>query len=352
MITVGEAKHIAKDWVEAEALNIPHFRGAFLIGSILWKDDDTLHPEISDVDVKILVDIDDLKQIIEQNLIQHYQSYQGITLEIIFTPYKKYNNPEEILANFAHAAHFSVYNILSDPTGELSAIQKVVAAQYAQKKWVMKRIEGARAYTLNSLDYLRTGTIGDRWLEMAFALICGLAQIPIQAKLQPPTVRKASIIFQKIMKNQGRQDIYEAILKLLGIQAMDRADAERYFEDLSNTFDYAIEIIRSPSMADLISPLARPVVIDGSRELIDDGYHREALIWIVTMRTICQQIILQDAPEEEQQKYGVKHDDIMAELGFHSADDFQEREEVIKRLLEEVMQVADQIVETNPKIIQ
>ena len=40
MITVREAKRIAQDWVEAEAPNIPNFRGAFLIGSILWKDDD------------------------------------------------------------------------------------------------------------------------------------------------------------------------------------------------------------------------------------------------------------------------------------------------------------------------
>ena len=31
MITVREAKRIAKDWVEAEAPNIPHFRGAFLM---------------------------------------------------------------------------------------------------------------------------------------------------------------------------------------------------------------------------------------------------------------------------------------------------------------------------------
>ena len=30
MITVREAKRIAQEWVEAEAPNIPQFRGAFL----------------------------------------------------------------------------------------------------------------------------------------------------------------------------------------------------------------------------------------------------------------------------------------------------------------------------------
>ena len=58
MITVGEAKQIAQEWVEAEVPNIPNFQGAFLIGSILWKDDDDPFPPASDVDVRIVVDID------------------------------------------------------------------------------------------------------------------------------------------------------------------------------------------------------------------------------------------------------------------------------------------------------
>jgi len=131
MITVGQAKRIAQEWVEAEAPNIPNFRGAVLMGSILWKDDDTLHPATSDVDVKILLDIDDPKQIEKQGLFQQYRSYKGITLETIFSPFAEYNTPEQILADFIHAAHFSVPNILSDPSGDLSKIQKAIAAQYA-----------------------------------------------------------------------------------------------------------------------------------------------------------------------------------------------------------------------------
>jgi hypothetical protein len=96
-----------------------------------------------------------------------------------------------------------------------------------------------------------------------------------------------------------------------------------------------------------ISPLARPVVIDGSRELINDGFYGEAMMWIVGMRSICQQAILQDAPADEQKKYTEQYDELLAKLGFHSPEDFPKREEMSKWLLEEVMQIALQIVETN-----
>jgi len=154
------------------------------------------------------------------------------------------------------------------------------------------------------------------------------------------------------MKNQGRQNLHESMLQVYGFQSINQVDVERHFQDLTNTFDYALEIIRSPSMADFISPLARPVVIDGSRELINDGFHREAMIWIVSMRTICQQTILQDAPADEQKKYSEQYEKLLAELGFRSPDDFPKRENDSKRLLDEVMQLADQIVETNEKIIK
>ena len=96
------------------------------------------------MDVKILVDIDDPKLIEEQGLIQQKRAYRGIILETTFSPFQEFSTPERVLADFAWAAHFSVPNIISDPSGELSKMQKVVAAQFAQKKWVIKRIEGAR----------------------------------------------------------------------------------------------------------------------------------------------------------------------------------------------------------------
>ena len=86
--------------------------------------------------------------------------------------------------------------------------------------------------------------------------------------------------------------------------------------------------------------------------MVNDGFHREAMFWIVSMRAICQVTILQDASEEEQMYYSEEFEKLLAELGLRSEDDFQKRAEDGKQLLDEVMQLADQIVETNEKIIQ
>ena len=44
---------------------------------------------------------------------------------------------------------------------------------------------------------------------------------------------------------------------------------------------------RLPFAADL-TPAARPVAIDGSRELVDGGNHREAVFWVVATAARCQ----------------------------------------------------------------
>jgi hypothetical protein len=146
MITVGEAKRIAKDWVEAEAPNTPNFRGAFLSGSVIWKDDEDLLLPGSDVDLKIIIDIDPDDSVFEGRLGQKNQYYKGITIETTTSSFQDFSTPEKVLADFAYASHFSVTNILSDPSGKLSKIQKSVEEQFAQKQWVVKRIEGAKEF--------------------------------------------------------------------------------------------------------------------------------------------------------------------------------------------------------------
>jgi hypothetical protein len=351
MITVGEAKQIAKDWVEAEAPNIPNFHGAFLNGSILWKKNDEPLPLTSDVDIAILVDIDNPKLLNEQGLTQQYRSYKGIILETTFSPFREFGTPDRILANHYYTSNFTLPNILSDRSGQLTKIQKTVAEQYTQKKWVTKRIEGARDSALLSLESIKSGAFVDRMVSLSSAIL-EITFIPMLADLRPPTVRKCVMVFLEMMESIGRQDLYESLLKIYGSQSMTRIDVERHLEDLSKTFDRTLEIVQSSSLWDYINPIVRPVVISANWEMINDEYHREAMWWIYCMRTICQHTILQDASEEEQKKYAEQYEKLLAELGLRSEDDFQKRGEDGALLLDEVMQVALEIVETNPKIIQ
>jgi hypothetical protein len=180
----------------------------------------------------------------------------------------------------------------------------------------------------------------------------GIAQIPALAHLMNPTMKKCLVVFQKLMENHAKPALHQSLLQLFGSHSMDRKDVEMYLEELSITFDRAVEIIHSPSMGDYVNKAARPIVIDGAWEMVYDGFHREAMFWIAVMRAICHATIQQDAPEEGQISYTEPYMKLLAELGFHSENDFQKREEDGRRLFEAVMQVAMQIVETNEKIIQ
>jgi hypothetical protein len=351
MITVGEAKRIAKDWVEAEANNIPNFQGAFLSGSVIWKNNDDQFPTASDLDIKILVEFKPGDPIFERDLRHRNISFKGITLEPTFSPFEDFCTAEKILANYGYAAHFTVPNILLDPSGELTQIHEAVVRQFPQKKWVIKRIEGARDFTLWGLETLQSGSLSDRMVSLNFAM-WGFAQIPLHADLRPPTGRRCGIVSLEIMKRFEKQALHESLLGILGSRSMTRKDVERHFEDLSYTFDRVIEIAQAPSFGDYANEAARPVVIDGSWEMIKDGYHREAVSWISVMRAIFQNTILRDASGEEQMRFSEKYTTLLAELGLRSPDDFHERAEEGKQLLEDVMQVAEQIVETHEKIIQ
>ena len=156
----------------------------------------------------------------------------------------------------------------------------------------------------------------------------------------------------EILKTHGRQALHESSLEFLGSQSMVRDDVVSHLEDLSITFDYVVEIAQSPSLGDYANKAARPVVIDGSWEMVNDGFHREAMSWITSMRAIFQETILRDAPDEEQKQYVEQYQILLAKLGFYSEGDFQRRAEDGKQLLDEVMQVAEQIVETNERIVK
>ena len=351
MITVREAKHIAQDWVEAEAPKIPKFRGAFLIGSLNFRNEEESLPPTSDVDVRIVVDIEDPELIYEQGLEQQILTVQGITLDVGFDPIQYFSQAEKVLADFRFACHFSVPNILSDTSGDLSKIQKTVAVQYPRKKWVRTRIEGVRDLVLSSFDNLKAGTVEECMMHLPLAVM-GIAQIPALANLMNPTMKKCFVVFQKLMENHGKQVLFESLLRLFGSHSMDREDVEKYLEDLSITFDRAVEIIRSPSLGDFVNIAARPVVIDGSWEMVNDGFHREAMFWIATMRAICQATIQQDASEEEQILYAEQYMKLLADLGLSSSKNYQKRAEDGAHLLDEVMWVAKQMVETNEKIVK
>ena len=97
--------------------------------------------------------------------------------------------------------------------------------------------------------------------------------------------------------------------------------------------------------------MARPIAIDGSRQLIEAGYPREAIFWIVATYSRCQKILYHDATSEMQDRFLPGYHNLLADLGITSPADLQQRGEQIKAFLPQLWKVAEALITENPEIV-
>ena len=111
-------------------------------------------------------------------------------------------------------------------------------------------------------------------------------------------------------------------------------------------------VVKSPyCFASDISADARPIAIDGSRDLIERGYHREAVFYIVATYGRCQTIIQQDGSPEQFARHERGLTALLADLGIHSFDDFAARIARIDAVKSRTWETAEAIMAANPDVL-
>jgi hypothetical protein len=121
---------------------------------------------------------------------------------------------------------------------------------------------------------------------------------------------------------------------------------------MTRTFDRAVSVIRSevPFGASNISDASRAVAVDGSRELIRKGEHREAVFWIAVTYARCMAVLDADAPPEIAAECKRGLDELRRELGVETFADLQRRADEVEAFLPELMRFARELVSANPEI--
>ena len=124
-----------------------------------------------------------------------------------------------------------------------------------------------------------------------------------------------------------------------------------FLATLIDIFDRAKHTIKAPfSFATDISENARFMTIDGSFEMIERGYHREAMFWIAVTHSRCQKVILCDAPAGMTQTFGDSYRELVSDLRVSSAKEVRRRCADVELILPGVWQLAEAIVATNHEI--
>jgi hypothetical protein len=342
-VIVKQAKEVARQWVIAEGSSMPGFAGAFFHGSINWLPDVALLPATSDVDVMVVLD-DATPPEKPGKFI-----YRDVMLEVSYLPREQVRSPEQILGQYNLAGSFHRPSVILDPSGRLTALQAAVTKDYAKRHWVMRRCEHARDKILGGFRLHRVDPFPDQVTAWLFP--AGITtHILLVAGLRNPTVRTRYLAARELLADYGHLDFYDILLELLGSARMSRGRAEQHLAALTAAFDAAKTVIKTPFFfAADISDLARPVAIDGSRELIARGDHREAIFWMVATYSRCQQVFHHDAPAMND-RFDRGYRELLVDLGIASFGDLQRRYDEVKRSLPQVWQVAEAIVTANPDI--
>ncbi len=341
-----QAKEIVRQWALEEAARTPGFRGAFFHGSINWLPDEAELPQTSDVDVLIVLDRPAPLEKPGKLL------YRAVVIDASYLPAAQIRSAEQALGLSHLAGSLRSGNLIADPTGELRAIQAQVSTDYAKQEWVVRRCEHALDKVRRHLQGLDEAKL---FHDQALAWLFGAGvttHVLLAAGLKNTTVRKRYLAVRELLMEYDRADFYETLLEMLGCAWITQAQAERHLCFLAAAFDAARMVIRSPfSFAADISDLARPLVIDGSRELIERGDHREALFWMAVSYLRCQKVLLQDGPVEIFERHDLGCRALLADLGVRSSFDLKQRSRQLLQMLPEVWVVAETIIASNPEII-
>jgi hypothetical protein len=333
---------IVREWVDLQARLLPDFAGAYLWGGITALPADAPFQLYRDVDVVVVLtqgaQDDDLEVL-----------YRGVMLEVISKNLAAHRDAEAMLANPSDGPNLATTQVLADPTGILAPLHQAVAADYGRRRWVQARCEAEQATAEEWLANMRrAATPGDR-MDAARVFLSALSGLLAVAQLQRPTTRRTLALLRELLEAQGRADLHEAALTVMGSAQMSCADVQAMLDQTIIAFDRAVEVYRTPiPFSFALRPHVRPYHLDGALEMMDEGNHREAVYWISCLDT-AYHVLLNDAPDAEKPVFRARLQAMYAALGYTSDEEWAGRVHIAERLAPEVYCLADALVVRHPE---
>lgn len=327
-----------------EGRRLSGFRGAYFAGSINWLAEDADIPTTSDVDIMVVLEDAD-PPIKPGKMI-----YRDVLLEVSHISRDRLQSAEQVLGDYHLASAFRTPNVIADLSGELTAIQEQVAPEYARRVWVRRRCQHASDTARSWARAVNQAMpLHDQVNVTVFA--AGVTtHVLLVAGLRNPTVRRRYAAVRELLADYHELEFHEKLLALAGCADLDRAQVTRHLQAVTQAFDLAKVAYRTPyRFGSDISDAARPIAIDGSRELIELGWHREAVFYIAASFSRCRSILLVDAPDLLAE-FDVNYSELLADLGIGSFDNRLRRGKEIEAFLPQVWQVAEEILSANHEI--
>lgn len=346
---VRQVRHTAGAWVEANLDRWPGLQAAHLVGGITAMSEDAVFPAWKDVDIHLifaegspaLQPQGPFAAIIEE-------AYAGILIEAGIKSVAEYQSAEAVLANPEIAYHLTVESSLYDPSGLLQDLRPEVEGEYGAERWIIARISHERrgfqgALGMRPMIAAAYGASGE-------LMILGYSQTFLAAVLQvaalnPPRMGGASLVrLHECLAAEGRSDLHEAYLGVLGLRTADRALAEALLEEAAAAFDQAVVVRKSPHpFQHKLHAHLRPYFVESSKEMIAAGFHREAIAWISAYLIGSIDVLLADSPEADKLHVLTRQSEILRLFGMDDPGAMVTRFAEAQRLGAEIFALAEAI---------
>ena len=341
-MTISEARALAARWVAEHAAGTPGFAGALLGGSVAWSPAHAELPDTSDVDVMVVTDDPGAAPA------RSKRRHGGVLLEVTVLPWDQLRSPERVLASYHLAGLLRPGTVLADPSGRLAGLQAATATDYPRRAWVRRRCRDAEQRILAGLGSLDpSAPLPSQVLAWLFPT--GVTtHVLLTAGLRNPTVRLRYEAARTLLADYGRPGFHQELLALLGCAELPREQVERHLTAMTAAFDAAAAVAATPfPFSSDITQAARPVAVDGSRDLIDRGHHREAVFWIAATYARCLAILASDAPAVAP-GHTPAFEELLGDLGVASPADLVRRAGEVRGFLPRLGRVAETILAANP----
>ncbi|MBK8027323.1 MAG: hypothetical protein IPK19_39500 [Chloroflexi bacterium] len=254
-----------------------------------------------------------------------------------------------MLADPSAGPNLATTQILADPTGILTPLHQAVAADYPRRRWIQARCEAEKTDAEKSLAAMRKAATAEDRMNSVREFLGAVSGLLAVAQLKRPTTRRTLALLRELLEAQGRPDLNEAALAVMGSAHMSRADVEALLDRTMMAFDRAAEVNQTPiPYGFAIRAHIRPYYVDGTLEMFDEGSHREAVFWLACLDTIYF-VLQNDAPESEKPGFASDFQAMYASLGFTSAERWGERVDTAARLAPEIYTIAAALVARHPE---
>ncbi|AEI67789.1 hypothetical protein [Corallococcus macrosporus] len=346
-MNVDQAIQRARAWVEQQSTHISGFHGAFLAGSLTRMPPNTPLEPWRDVDVVVVTTDPGSVQGDRMEL-----SLDGIIIECGVLSDEPFRSPEGILSSAEHADNLAAGVILADPTGSLQKLHTQVAAEYARRRWVQARCDSRKEYIGRRMRQAREALAADNFpavfmhFYVAMSLLVGLTA---QADAKPLTLRRGFVLSGALLESWGRADLHEEALALLGSAHLSREEVEQFLAHFDEAFELAVRVKRKPIHYDFkFQRHLRPYYVDGTREMLREGRHREAIYWIIGYCYQAWLVLLNDAPEALQQPHLERLVSFFEKLDVLPTSDWASRLNRLQDVVTKFSAAIDERIRTQP----